>query len=41
MISPAEVAEAVLEFVCDDTLAGAVIAVMHGRPRHLVPVASL
>ena len=41
MISAAEVADAVLEFVRDDTLAGTVMAVMHGRPRHLVPVPSL
>lgn len=41
MISPAEVAQAVLEFVRDDALAGAVMAVMHGRPRQFVPVASL
>ncbi|MBI5285660.1 MAG: SDR family NAD(P)-dependent oxidoreductase [Chloroflexi bacterium] len=41
MISAEEVADAVLEFVRDDALAGAVMAVTHGRPRYLVPVPSL
>jgi NAD(P)-dependent dehydrogenase (short-subunit alcohol dehydrogenase family) len=41
MIAPEEVADAVLECVRDDALAGAVMTVMHGRPRQLVPVPSL
>ncbi len=41
MIAPEEVADAVLECVRDDSLVGAVMTVMHGRPRQLVPVPSL
>lgn len=37
MLKPAEVAEAVLELVRDESLAGEVVAVMYGQPRWLVP----
>ncbi len=33
------VAEAVLELVRDESLAGQAMAVMHGQPRRLVPAA--
>jgi NAD(P)-dependent dehydrogenase (short-subunit alcohol dehydrogenase family) len=39
MLAPADVAEAVLEFVRDDSLAGEVMAVMYGQPNRLVPSA--
>ena len=37
LIPASEVAEAVLEFVRDDSLAGEVMGIMHGRPRRLIP----
>jgi NAD(P)-dependent dehydrogenase (short-subunit alcohol dehydrogenase family) len=39
MLAASEIAEAVLELVRDETLAGAVLAVMYGQPRRLVPAA--
>jgi NAD(P)-dependent dehydrogenase (short-subunit alcohol dehydrogenase family) len=39
MLAPAEVAEAVLEFVRDESLAGEAMSVMYGQPRRLVPAA--
>ncbi len=39
LIQPGEVAEAVLEFIRDDSLAGEVMGIMYGRPRRLIPAA--
>jgi len=39
MLAPADVAEAVLELVRDESLAGQAMAVMYGQPRRLVPAA--
>jgi len=39
MLAPADVAEAVLELVRDESLAGEAMAVMYGQPRRLVPAA--
>jgi NAD(P)-dependent dehydrogenase (short-subunit alcohol dehydrogenase family) len=39
MLAPSDVAEAVLELVRDESLAGQVMAVMYGQPRRLVPAA--
>lgn len=39
LIQPEEVAEAVLELVRDDSLAGEVMGIMYGRPRKLIPAA--
>jgi NAD(P)-dependent dehydrogenase (short-subunit alcohol dehydrogenase family) len=39
LIQPDEVAEAVLEFIRDDSLAGEVMGIMYGRPRKLIPPA--
>ncbi len=39
MLAPADVAEAVLELVRDESLAGQVMALMYGQPRRLVPAA--
>lgn len=39
MLAPADIAEAVLELVRDDSLAGEAMAVMYGQPRSLVPPA--
>ncbi len=39
MLAPSDVAEAVLEFVRDKSLAGEVMTVMYGQPRRLVPAA--
>jgi len=39
MLAPAEVAEAVLEFVRDGSLAGQAMAIMYGQPHRLVPAA--
>lgn len=36
MMKPGEIAEAVLEFVHDDSLAGQAMGVMYGRPRKLI-----
>ena len=37
LIAPSEVAEAVLEFVRDDSLAGEAMGIIYGRPRRLIP----
>jgi NAD(P)-dependent dehydrogenase (short-subunit alcohol dehydrogenase family) len=37
LIQPEEVAEAVLEFIRDDSLAGEAMGIMYGRPHRLVP----
>ena len=37
MIPPSEVADAVLDFVRDESLAGQVMAIIYGQPRRLVP----
>ena len=37
LITPEEVAEGVMEFVHDDSLAGQVMGIVYGRPRRLVP----
>ncbi len=39
MIKPEEIADAVLEFVRDDSLNGEAMGVMYGRPRKLIPPA--
>jgi NAD(P)-dependent dehydrogenase (short-subunit alcohol dehydrogenase family) len=39
LIPPREIAEAVLEFVRDDSLAGEAMGVIYGRPRKLIPPA--
>jgi NAD(P)-dependent dehydrogenase (short-subunit alcohol dehydrogenase family) len=39
MLAPGDVAEAVLEFVRDESLAGQVMSVVYGQPNHLVPPA--
>lgn len=39
MMRPEEIAEAVMEFVTDDSLAGEVMGIMYGRPRKLIPPA--
>jgi NAD(P)-dependent dehydrogenase (short-subunit alcohol dehydrogenase family) len=39
MLAPVEIAEAVLELVRDESLAGEVMAVMYGQPHRLVPAA--
>jgi NAD(P)-dependent dehydrogenase (short-subunit alcohol dehydrogenase family) len=39
MLAPADVAEAVLALVRDESLAGEAMAVMYGQPRRLVPAA--
>ena len=39
LIPPSEVAEAVLEFVRDDSLAGEAMGIINGRPRKLIPPA--
>ncbi|MDP2674768.1 MAG: SDR family NAD(P)-dependent oxidoreductase [Dehalococcoidia bacterium] len=39
MIPPSEVADAVLEIVRDDSLAGQVMALQYGQPRRLIPAA--
>ncbi len=39
LIPPGEVAEAVLEFIRDDSLAGEAMGIMYGRPRRLIPPA--
>jgi NAD(P)-dependent dehydrogenase (short-subunit alcohol dehydrogenase family) len=39
LIQPGEVAEAVLEFIRDDSLAGEAMGIMHGRPHKLIPPA--
>ncbi len=39
LLQPGEVAEAVLEFIRDDSLAGEVMGIMYGRPRKLIPPA--
>jgi NAD(P)-dependent dehydrogenase (short-subunit alcohol dehydrogenase family) len=39
MIPPEEIAEAVLEFIRDDSLAGEAMGVMYGRPHKLIPPA--
>ncbi len=39
LIPPREIAEAVLEFVRDDSLAGEAMGIMYGRPRKLIPPA--
>ncbi len=37
LIAPSEVAEAVLELVRDDSLAGEAMGIVYGRPRKLIP----
>lgn len=39
MMRPEEIAEAVMEFVTDDSLAGEAMGIMYGRPRKLIPPA--
>ena len=39
LIPPREIAEAVLEFVRDDSLAGEAMGIMYGRPHKLIPPA--
>lgn len=39
MMRPEEIAEAVMEFVSDDSLAGEAMGIMYGRPRKLIPPA--
>lgn len=39
LIQPGEVAEAVLEFIRDESLAGEVMGIMYGRPRKFIPPA--
>ena len=36
LIQPNEVAEAVMEFVRDDSLAGEAMGIMYGRPRKII-----
>jgi hypothetical protein len=39
MIPPEEIAEAVLEFVHDDSLAGEAMGITYGHPHRLIPPA--
>ncbi|HLA19005.1 MAG TPA: SDR family NAD(P)-dependent oxidoreductase, partial [Dehalococcoidia bacterium] len=39
MVPPSEVADAVLEFIRDGSLAGEAMAIQYGQPRRLVPAA--
>jgi NAD(P)-dependent dehydrogenase (short-subunit alcohol dehydrogenase family) len=39
MMRPEEIADAVMEFVTDDSLTGEVMGIMYGRPRKLIPPA--
>jgi hypothetical protein len=39
LIQPGEVAEAVLELIRDDSLAGEAMGIVYGRPRKLIPPA--